>query len=115
MKTVAPPASLDTNGSLCDHDLRRMLQGAFSPHRCEARICRDAFSEESKVLLAIQVLGIGSRIGEREFLVEGVPIESLRDRAALLQYIEDVRRELQRRRVPFVQARSDAHSPYEVG
>jgi hypothetical protein len=94
------PTMIDGGERLEDEQIERQLRASFAPHRCAVRFQNDAFGDGRKVALLIHVR-IGVKLGEQEFYVEGVPIDLLRDRSALLEYIDDIRRQLQQRRVAF--------------
>jgi hypothetical protein len=88
-----------TDRQLEDEELKGILQRAFAPHRSIVAFQHDAFSGDTKLALVIQVSGISPRICE--FLVEGVPIESLRRRETLSSYIDDVREHMRERAISF--------------
>jgi len=88
-----------------DEQIERELQASFAPHRCVVRFQHDAFANGRKIALLIQV-HIGSNAEQKEFQVEGVPVDLLRDRRALTEYVDDIRRQLQQRRVSFPSLRS---------
>jgi len=94
------PAMIADNPRLEDEEIERELRASFAPHRCVVRFQRDAFVNGRKIALLIQV-HIGSKAEEKEFQVEGVPIDLLRDSRALSEYVDDIRRQLQQRRVSF--------------
>jgi len=76
------PAMIADNPRLEDEEIKRELRASFAPHRCVVRFQRDAFVNGRKIALLIQV-HIGSKAEEKEFQVEGVPIDLLRDSRAL--------------------------------
>jgi hypothetical protein len=86
---------------LSDEDIEQEAQRAFAPHRCLVRFQTDAFDGSRKVALRIVVSTCKSRIGEKEFVVEGVRADALRQRTELEQYLDDVRAQLRQRGVPF--------------
>ena len=90
---------------LSDDDLEQEAQRAFAPHRCVVRFQTDAFDGSRKVALRIMVSVCKARVGEKEFVVEGVRAEALRQREALEQYLDDVRAQLQQRGVAFAASR----------
>jgi len=98
-------AMIADNPRLEDEQIERELQASFAPHRCVVRVQHDAFANGRKIALLIQV-HIGSNAEQKEFQVEGVPVDLLRDRRALSEYVDDIRRQLQQRRVSFPSLRS---------
>jgi len=97
---MALPAMITGDERLEDEQIERELQASFAPHRCVVRFQHDAFASGRKIALLIQV-HIGSKTEQKEFQVEGVPVDLLRDRRALSEYVDDIRRQLQQRRVSF--------------
>jgi hypothetical protein len=85
---------------LPDEAIERILRDAFAPHRCDVKFQIDAFAQSKKVALIIYA----SRIGARPFVVEGVIVDLLRRRDALVTYIHDVRKQLQRHNIAFAPA-----------
>ena len=98
-------AMIADNPRLEDEQIERELQASFAPHRCVVRFQHDAFANGRKIALLIQV-HIGSNAEHKEFQVEGVPVDLLRDRRALTEYVDDIRRQLQQRRVSFPSLRN---------
>ena len=94
-------ASAPTAETLSDEAIERILQIAFAPHRCDVKFQIDAFVRNKKVSAIIYVPRAGMSAGRRPFIVEGVNVDALRQREALLTYIEDVRKELQRHTIAF--------------
>ena len=84
-----------------DQAVEDALRAAFAPHRCDVQFQLDAFTQLRKVALVIHAVRDGVGAIEQEFVVEGIDVESLRRRQALLDYIDDVREQLQQRRVRF--------------
>jgi hypothetical protein len=82
-------------------ELEDVLRNAFAPHRCDVRFQDDVFSLTRKISLRIHVSRIGAHQAEKEFVVEGVPVAALRCSEALSKYVDDVRHQLQKRRVFF--------------
>lgn len=83
---------------LSDQAVGEALERAFAPHRCDVAFQTDAFTETKKVALVIRVL---HNAGTREFVVEGISVDTLRRPDALLAYVDDVRRQLRQRKVVF--------------
>ena len=107
----AGPANHNGRNALVDDDaLEHVLRAAFAPHRCSVRFQQDAFSGVCKVALTIRVAASAARVPEREFVVEGVAVVKLRTAEALAEYVEDVQRQLARRRVVFAATRGNAAS-----
>ena len=77
------------------------LRAAFAPHRCDVQFELDAFTQFRKVALVIHAVRDGGRPIEQELVVEGIDLDTLRRREALLNYIDDVREQLQQRRIRF--------------
>jgi hypothetical protein len=86
---------------LTDQAIEDALRSAFAPHRCNVEFQIDAFTRSRKVALVIHAMGAGLRANEREFIVEGICLDNLRRREALLDYIDDVREQLKQRRIAF--------------
>jgi Protein of unknown function (DUF3606). len=86
---VVPPRH--PTGPLEDAHIAQMLTDGFPPHRCTVEFQDDG----RKVALRVR--------GPRgvEFVVEGKRVDLLRDRAALAQYIQDVRLHLSQHRLRF--------------
>ena len=84
-----------------DQAIEDALRAAFAPHRCDVQFHLDTFTQLRKVALVIHAVRDGVRAIEQEFVVEGIDVDTLRRREALLDYIDDVREQLQRRRVSF--------------
>jgi hypothetical protein len=84
---------------LTDQAIEEALRTAFAPHRCDVQIQLDAFTQARKLALVIHAAGL--RATEREFIVEGIGLDTLRRREALLDYIDDVRGQLKLRRIGF--------------
>ena len=92
-------ASAQTVEALSDQAIERILRVAFAPHRCDVKLQIDVFVGSKKVAVIIYASRPGSSAEERSFIVEGVNVEALRRRDTLLSYIDDVRKELQRRHI----------------
>ncbi len=95
---------------LSDEDIEQEAHRAFAPHRCLVRFQTDAFDSSRKVALRILVSTCKARAGEKEFVVEGVRADALRQRVALEQYFNDVRAQLAQRGVTFAASRRNASS-----
>ena len=74
---------------------------AFAPHRCDVKFQIDAFVGSKRVAVIIYASRAGTNAGGRPFIVEGVDVDALRQPDRLLTYIDDLRKELQRRHVAF--------------
>ena len=88
--------------ALPDEAIERILRGAFAPHRCDVKFQIDVFERSKKVALIIYV----SRAGDRPFVVEGVIVDLLRPRDALVTFIHDVRTQLQGHNIAFATSAS---------
>ena len=86
--------------NLADGQIEQLLHAAFSPHRCVVRFGRVGSDYTRKVSVHVYVW-TGARADEREFIVEGVSLDALRAPNALADYVSEVRRHLQQRRVAF--------------
>jgi len=92
-------ASAPTAETLPDQAIERILRIAFAPHRCDVKFQIDAFVGSKKVAVIIYSSRAGTNAGGRPFIVEGVDVDALRQPDRLLTYIDDLRKELQRRHV----------------
>jgi hypothetical protein len=106
--TADPTPDAGRDDTFDDSALEPVLRAAFAPHRCNVRFQQDAFSGVRKVALTIRVTASTARIADREFVVEGVAVGKLRTAEALAAYVDDVRRQLARRRVVFAASRGAA-------
>ena len=98
---AAMPGAMNAGDErLEDEQIERGLHAGFAPHRCAVRFERDAFAAGRRVALLIEVRS-GSKREMKEFHVEGIPVDLLRDPKGLSEYIDDIRRQLQQRRVSF--------------
>ena len=86
-----------TAETLPDETIDWILRGAFAPHRCVVKFQLDAFVQDKKVALIIYASCAGTSADGKAFMVEGVNVDALRQLDGLLTYIDDVRKELQRR------------------
>lgn len=86
--------------NLADGQIEQLLHAAFSPHRCVVRFGSVGADYRRKVSVHVFVW-TGARADEREFVVEGVSLDALRAPNALADYVSEVRRHLQQRRVVF--------------
>jgi hypothetical protein len=93
-------ATAPADHTLSDVAIEGTLRTAFAPHRCDVKLQMDSFVRTKKVALIIHASRAGGT-GARPFIVEGVPVEALRRRDALLTYIDDVREQLRRHNVDF--------------
>lgn len=76
---------------LDDEYIEHVLRHGFGPHRCVVEF------QDHRSKIALRVYGLGGR----EFVVEGKRIDSLRDRRALAEYVDDVRFHLRQRKLTF--------------
>jgi hypothetical protein len=84
---------------LTDQQVEEMARRAFIPHRCTVSIACVGCENTRKLALRITV---AARTGDKEFVVDGVPIDSLRQSSELRLYLDDVRTHLRQRGIVFV-------------
>lgn len=95
------PMPIARQESLRDEQIEQLLRAAFSPHRCVVHFVeRSERNIVRRVTINVYVW-TGARADEREFEVGGVPVDTLRAPNALAEYVNEVRRHLQQRRVVF--------------
>jgi hypothetical protein len=87
--------------SLRDEQIEQLLWAAFSPHRCVVRFVEGSERNVVRRVTIKVFVWTGARADEREFEVGGVPVDTLRAPNALAEYVNEVRRHLQQRRVVF--------------
>jgi hypothetical protein len=87
--------------NLRDEQIEQLLWAAFSPHRCVVRFVEPSERNAIRRVTIKVFVWTGARADEREFEVGGVPVDTLRAPTALAEYVNEVRRHLQQRRVVF--------------
>ena len=83
---------------------------AFAPYRCDIKFQMDAFNGSEKVVVIIYASRAATSAGGRPFIVEAVNADGLRPCDMLLMYVDEIRKELQRRKIPFTASLQWVHA-----
>jgi len=96
--------------TLSDQAIERILRIAFAPYRCDIKFQMDAFNGSEKVVVIIYASRAATSAGGRPFIVEAVNADGLRPCDMLLMYVDEIRKELQRRKIPFTASLQWVHA-----